>query len=90
MGFIVDLVGKPIEGLQMNWVIYLVNQLEQDCREAQDQGYEFNFSWLLILVAFITWEMSEGVTFPDIDPSEPLATKFTTLWYSSDMAKQWQ
>jgi hypothetical protein len=77
------------EGLQMNWVKYLVNQLELDCREAQDQGYEFHFSWLLILVTFIIWEMPEGVTFLDIEPFEPLATKFSTLWYSSDMNKKW-
>jgi hypothetical protein len=50
----------------MNWVKYLVNQLELDCREAQDQGYEFHFSWLLILIAFIAWEMPEGATFPDL------------------------
>jgi hypothetical protein len=34
--------------------------------------------------------MSEGVTFPYIEPFEPLATKFSTLWYPSDMNKQWQ
>jgi hypothetical protein len=89
-GFVVDLAGKCAEGLQMNWVQYLVNQLELDCREAQDQGYEFHFSWLLILIAFITWELPEGATFPDIEPFEPLATKFCTLWYSNDMNKQWQ
>jgi hypothetical protein len=74
----------------MNWVKYLVNQLELDCREAQDQGYEFHFSWLLILITFVAWEMPEGATFLDIEPFEPLAAKFTTLWYSSDMGKQWQ
>jgi hypothetical protein len=86
-GFVVDLAGKWVEGMQTNWASYLVNQLEQDCHEAQDQGYEFHFSWLLILFAFIAWEMSEGMTFPEIEPSEPLAAKFTTLWYSSDMEK---
>jgi hypothetical protein len=89
-GFVVDLAGKCVEGLQMNWASYLINQLEKDCREAQDQGYEFHFSWLLILIAFIAWEMPEGATFPEIESSEPLAAKFTTLWYSSDMEKQWQ
>jgi hypothetical protein len=34
--------------------------------------------------------MPKGATFPDIEPSEPLAVRFTTLWYSSDMVKQWQ
>jgi hypothetical protein len=53
----------------------------------RDQGYEFHFSWLLILIAFIAWEMPEGATFPDIEPFELLATKFSTLWYSGDMNK---
>jgi hypothetical protein len=52
----------------MNWEKYLVNQLELDYREAQDQGYEFHFSWLLILITFIAWEMPKGATFPDIEP----------------------
>jgi hypothetical protein len=45
---------------------------------------------LLILIAFIAWEMPEGATFLEIEPSEPLAVKITMLWYSSDMGKQWQ
>jgi hypothetical protein len=61
-----------------------------DFCEAQDQGYEFHFTWLLILIAFTIWEMPEGATFLDIDPFEPLTTNFTTLWYSSNMGKQWQ
>jgi hypothetical protein len=71
----------------MNWTKYLVNQLELDCREARDQGYKFHFSWLLILIYFIAWELPEGTTFSDIEPFEPLAMKFATLWYSSDMNK---
>jgi hypothetical protein len=52
----------------MNWAKYLVNQLEIDCREAHDQGYEFHFSWLLILITFVAWEMTEGATFQNIEP----------------------
>jgi hypothetical protein len=85
--FVVNLARKCAEGLQMNWAQYLVNQLELDCREAQDQGYEFHFSWLLILINFITWELPEGATFSEIKPFEPLAVKFCTLWYSNDMNK---
>jgi hypothetical protein len=86
--FVVDLAGKCAEGLQMNWVKYLVNQLELDYREAQDQGYEFHFSWLLIIIAFFFWEMPKGATFPDIEPFEPLVARLATLWYSSDMNKK--
>jgi hypothetical protein len=74
----------------MNWEEYLVNQLDLDYREVQDQGHEFHFSWLLILIAFIAWEMPKGVTFPDIDPFEPLDANFCMLWYSNDMNKQWR
>jgi hypothetical protein len=89
-GFMVDLAGKCVEGMQMNWVSYLVNELEKDCREAQDLGYEFHFSWLIILIAFFAWKMPEGATFPEIEPSESLAARFSTLWYTNDMMKQWQ
>jgi hypothetical protein len=39
-----------------------VNKMEKDC-EAQDQGYEFHFSWLLVLIAFVAWKMLEGAMF---------------------------
>jgi hypothetical protein len=74
----------------MNWAKYLMNQMELDCREAWDQGYEFHFNWLLILIAFIAWEMSKGATFSYTEPFKPMASKFNTLWYSSDMNKWWQ
>jgi len=88
-GFVVDLAGKCVEGLQMNWVKYLINHLELDYREVQYQGYEFHFSWFLILITFITWELPEGATFLEIEPFKPLAAKFCTLWYSNDMNKKW-
>jgi hypothetical protein len=79
IGFVVDLTGKCVEGIQMNWEMYLVNHIDQDCREVQDQGYEFHFSWMLILITFIAWDMLEGVIFPKLEPSEPLSSKFTSL-----------
>jgi hypothetical protein len=32
-GFVVDLAGKCMKGLQMNWEKYLINHLELDCRQ---------------------------------------------------------
>jgi hypothetical protein len=55
--FLVDLAGKCTQGLHMNYVKYLVNQLEIDYREAQDQGHEFHFRWLLILITFVAWKL---------------------------------
>jgi hypothetical protein len=88
--FVVDLIEKCVEGLQMNWVNYLINELEKYCREAQDLGYEFHYSWLIILIAFLAWQMLEGATFQDIEPMDPLAAQFSTLWYTNDMMKKWK
>jgi hypothetical protein len=88
IGFVVDLTGKCIEGMQMNWASYLVNELEKDYREAKDQGYEFHFSWILVLITFVTWKIPEGATFLEVEPSEPLAARFSTLWYTNDILKQ--
>jgi hypothetical protein len=88
--FVVDLVGKCVEGMQMNWVSYLVNELEKDCCKAQDLGYKFHLSWLIILMEFVSWKMPEGATFLEIKPSESLAARFSTLWYNNDMSKRWQ
>jgi hypothetical protein len=71
-------------------VNYLVNELEKDFRGAHDLGYEFHYSWLIILIAFVAWKMPEGATFPEIEPSESLAARFLTLWYTKDTTKQLQ
>jgi hypothetical protein len=34
--------------------------------------------------------MLEGETFLEVDPSELLAARFSTLWYTNDMVKQWK
>jgi hypothetical protein len=43
-GFVVEFTGKCVEGMQMNWVNYLVNELEKDHCKAQDLGYEFHYN----------------------------------------------
>jgi hypothetical protein len=35
IGFVVDLTGKCVEGMKMNWASYLVNELEKDYQKAQ-------------------------------------------------------
>jgi hypothetical protein len=65
-GFVVDLAGKCVEVMQMKWENYLFNELEKDFVEAHDLGYEFHFSWLIILITFVTWKMPKGATFPEI------------------------
>jgi hypothetical protein len=84
-----DLAGKCVEGIHMNWANYLVNEIEKDFHEAHDLGYKFHYNWLIILITFVTWKMHEGATFIEIEPLEPLATRFSTLWYTNNMMKRW-
>jgi hypothetical protein len=42
------------------------------------------------MIAFVAWQMPEGATFLEIEPTEPLTAQFSTLWYTNDMTKQWQ
>jgi hypothetical protein len=64
--------------------------MEKDYRKAQEQGYEFHFGWILILITFVVWQMPKGATFPEVDPSELLVARFSTLWNMNDMVKKWQ
>jgi hypothetical protein len=73
IGFVVDLVGKCVEGMQMNWANYLINKLEKDFHEAQYLGYEFHYSCFIILISFVSWKIYEGTTFLEIEPTNPLA-----------------
>jgi hypothetical protein len=44
---VIAAVEKCIEGVQMNWATFLVNQFLQDCIEAQEKGTKFHYAWLV-------------------------------------------
>jgi hypothetical protein len=71
----------------MKWASYLVNEMEKDYREAQDQGYEFHFSWLLVLIAFVTYTIPKGAKFHEVEPTKTMAAWLSTFWYTNFMAK---
>jgi hypothetical protein len=43
-------------GTMISWVPYLLNLFLDDCKDAQDLGTEFHYSWLMILIALIGWK----------------------------------
>jgi hypothetical protein len=44
---------------------------------------------MIILITFVAWQMPEEATFSEIEQSEPLDARFSTLWYTNNMTKQW-
>jgi hypothetical protein len=51
------------EGTSMNWVPYLLNLFLEDCKNVQDIGTEFHYSWLITLIAFMGWREPGFVVF---------------------------
>jgi hypothetical protein len=42
-------------GTMLSWAPYLLNLFLDDCKDAQDLGIEFHYSWLFILIALVKW-----------------------------------
>ena len=40
----------------MSWVPYLSNLFQIDCKDTQESGMEFHYSWLLTLITFMGWK----------------------------------
>jgi hypothetical protein len=40
----------------MSWAPYLLNSFLEDCKDTQDWGSEFHYSWLLILIGLMGWK----------------------------------
>jgi len=72
----------------MNWASNLINELDKYYHKAHDQGYEFHFNWILMLITFVSWKILEGENFLEIEPLDLLEFRFSTLWYTNDMSKQ--
>jgi hypothetical protein len=45
-----------VEGTTLSWAPYLLNIFIDDCKDVQDLGTEFHYSWLFILIVVIRWK----------------------------------
>jgi hypothetical protein len=50
---VVAAVAQCTKGTILSWEPYFLNLFLEDCRDAQDSGIEFHYSWLLILIALV-------------------------------------
>jgi hypothetical protein len=62
VGFIV-VAAQCAKGTFMRWVPYLLNLFQVDCRDVQELGTKFHYSWLITLIAFMGWQEPEYVVF---------------------------
>jgi hypothetical protein len=59
--WVITVTEKCVEGTTMRWEPFLLNWFLLDCTESKDNGMEFHYPWLLILISFIAWGELEDV-----------------------------
>jgi hypothetical protein len=60
---VIVVAAQCAEDSSMSWAPYLLNLFLEDCKNAQDLGTEFHYSWLITLIAFMGWREPEYVIF---------------------------
>jgi hypothetical protein len=60
---VVAVAAQCTEGTSMSWASYLLNLFLDDCKDAQDLGTKFNYSWLITLITFMGWREPRYVVF---------------------------
>jgi hypothetical protein len=70
-----------------SWVPYLLNQFLIDCRDAQDNGTEFHYSWMIILIALAGWKEPKFSSFLD-RMGKCYAARYESLWQAKDNKTQ--
>jgi hypothetical protein len=53
---VVAAAAQCVEGTTLSCAPYLLNLFLDNCKDVQDLGIEFHYSWLLILIAMIVWK----------------------------------
>jgi hypothetical protein len=71
------------KGSSMSWAPYLLNSFLEDCKDAQDWGSEFHYSWLLILIALMGWQEPTYTMFLP-RTGKCGATRYTSLRSTTD------
>jgi hypothetical protein len=88
-------------GTMLSWAPYLLNLFLDDCKDAQDLGTYFHYSWLLILIALVGWREPPYSYFCDrighchttrytsmgstSDPKRRSGNASTFAWYFNDI-----
>ena len=76
---VVALAEQCAEGVQFNWVEFLYEEFLTNCKEAQEQGNTFHYTWLLLSILLVTRELPKDSQFPHIERDLPKAAKYASL-----------
>jgi hypothetical protein len=60
---VVAVAAQSTEGTSMSWAPYLLKLFLEDCKDVQNLGTKFHYSWLITLIAFMGWKEPTYVFF---------------------------
>lgn len=84
---VVSLAAQCMEGVQFNWVHYFCREFLANYREAWNDSKTFHYSWLLLSVMLVAWDLPEDSQFPPVEKDLPKAANFASLWATKDVAR---
>ena len=64
---VIACVQHCVEGVQMNWSLFLLNQLTKDVVAFQDGERPFTYNLLLMLIALLAWMDPEDYQHMDVE-----------------------
>jgi hypothetical protein len=85
-GFIA-VAAQITKGVMFSWAPYLLNQFLVDFRDAQDNGTEFHYSWMIILIALAGCQEPKFSVFLD-RKGKFYASRYESLWQAKDNKTQ--
>ena len=63
---------------------YLYGDFLINCREAQEVSKSFHYTWLLLSIVLVGWELPEDSRIPSVVPDLPKVAKYASLWATKD------
>lgn len=83
---VISFAAQCVEGVQFNWVRYLCSEFLMNFREAQDGSKTFHYSWVLLSIMLISWDLPKDTEFPPVENNLAEAAMFASLWAKTDVA----
>ena len=79
---------KCVEGVKMNWYLFLLNQL-LEVALATKTRWPFSYSWLLILIALVAWMEPEDYKSMTVDAAKVCrGARYQNLWWVKEPSRQ--
>ena len=82
--YVIQLAGQCVKGVCYNSAQHLRDEFLINVRNSQVLGKPFHFSWILLLIALVTWKTRKGEIIPELKPGICEGAQYAYFWDSKD------